>query len=182
MADPERLDERFRDQDGTPDDEQIRRFCAAAQAAGLSVMTDLVINHTADNARLAARAARPVHEGARRLDHAPGAVDPDDPSIRTVWGDLAELDYHTPAARDELTRIWGAYVARLQALGVAGFRCDAAYKVPPETWRVLIGAGQGPRPRLPVRRRDPGLHLRGGAAPRRAPASTTCSTPSPGGT
>ncbi|MCJ2140377.1 maltotransferase domain-containing protein [Methylobacterium sp. E-066] len=143
VADPERLDERFRDQDGTPDDEQIRRFCAAAEAAGLSVMTDLVINHTADNARLALE--RPdlfMKEPDGSIMH-PGAVDPDDPSIRTVWGDLVELDYHTPAARDELTRIWGAYVARLQALGVAGFRCDAAYKVPPETWRVLIGEAKG---------------------------------------
>ncbi len=52
VADTDHLDERLRDQDGTPDDEQIRRFCAAARAAGISVMTDLVINHTADNARL----------------------------------------------------------------------------------------------------------------------------------
>lgn len=146
VADPERLDERFRDPDGTPDDAQIQRFCAAAQALGLSVMTDLVINHTADNARLATE--RPdlfMKESDGSIMH-PAAVDPDDPSIRTVWGDLAELDYHTPAARDELTRIWGAYVARLQDLGVAGFRCDAAYKVPPETWRVLIGEAKGRDP------------------------------------
>ncbi len=146
VADPERLDERFRDPDGTPDDAQIQRFCAAAQALGLSVMTDLVINHTADNARLATE--RPdlfMKESDGSIMH-PAAVDPDDPSIRTVWGDLAELDYHTPSARDELTRIWGAYVAHLQGLGVAGFRCDAAYKVPPETWRVLIGEAKGRDP------------------------------------
>lgn len=96
VADPDRLDERFRDPDGTPDDEQIRRFCTAAEALGLSVMTDLVINHTADNARLATE--RPdlfMKEPDGSIMH-PAAVDPDDPSIRTVWGDLAELDYHTP--------------------------------------------------------------------------------------
>ncbi len=103
MADTDRIDERLRDQDGTPDDEQIRRFCAAARAAGIAVMTDLVINHTADNARLVQE--RPdlfMREPDGSIMH-PAAVDPDDPSIRTVWGDLAELDYHSPAARQALT-------------------------------------------------------------------------------
>ncbi len=142
VADTDRLDERLRDEDGTPDDEQIRRFCAAARAAGISVMTDLVINHTADNARLVQE--RPdlfMREPDGSIMH-PAAVDPDDPSIRTVWGDLAELDYHSPAARQALTEIFSAYVARMQDLGVGGFRCDAAYKVPPEVWRVLIAAAK----------------------------------------
>jgi len=142
VADTARLDERLRDQDGTPDDEQIRRFCAAARAAGIGVMTDLVINHTADNARLVHE--RPdlfMREPDGSIMH-PAAVDPDDPSIRTVWGDLAELDYHSPAARQALTEIFAGYVARMQDLGVGGFRCDAAYKVPPEVWRVLIAAAK----------------------------------------
>src|SRR5436309_9130707 len=48
VADLDALDERFRDRDGTPDDEQITRFCRAAESHGVSVMSDLVINHTAD--------------------------------------------------------------------------------------------------------------------------------------
>ncbi|MFX4790259.1 hypothetical protein ABTB87_23560, partial [Acinetobacter baumannii] len=70
----------------------------------------------------------------------PAAIDPDDPSKRTVWGDLIELDYHSDHARGELVRIFDGYIARLQRLGVRGFRCDAAYKVPPDVWRALIQA------------------------------------------
>ncbi len=44
--------------------------------------------------------------------------------------------------RTALTELWNGYIARLQALGVAGFRCDAAYKVPPDVWRSLIGAAK----------------------------------------
>ncbi len=146
VADTDRIDGRLRDEDGTPDDEQIRRFCAAARAAGIAVMTDLVINHTADNARLVQD--RPdlfMREPDGTIMH-PAAVDPDDPSIRTVWGDLAELDYHSPAARQALTEIFAAYVAKMQDLGVGGFRCDAAYKVPPEVWRGLIGAAKAKDP------------------------------------
>ena len=139
VADPERLDDRFRDQDGTSDDDQIRRFCAAAEANGLSVMTDLVINHTANDGRLARDRPDLFMKEADGSIASPAAIDPDDPTVRTVWGDLAELDYHSEGPRNELTRIWDAYIAHLQALGVSGFRCDAAYKVPPETWRALIG-------------------------------------------
>jgi starch synthase (maltosyl-transferring) len=142
VADIDRLDERFRDHDGTPDDEQIRRFCAAAEAHGLSVMTDLVVNHTAKDGPLARERPDLFVRDAEGNIESPAAVDPDDPSIRTVWGDLAELDYHAEPARSELTKLWAAYINRLQDLGVRGFRCDAAYKVPPEVWRTLIGAAK----------------------------------------
>ncbi|MFC6050918.1 alpha-amylase family glycosyl hydrolase, partial [Methylobacterium hispanicum] len=146
VADPDRLDERFRDADGRSDDDQIRDFCAAAEASGLKVMTDLVINHTANDGTLARERPDLFLKDADGTIASPFAVDPDDPTKRTVWGDLAELDYHAEHARHELTRIWGAYVAKLQGLGVRGFRCDAAYMVPAETWRVLIGE---------AKRRDP---------------------------
>lgn len=142
VADPDRLDERFRDQDGTSDDEQIRRFCAAASAQGLSVMTDLVINHTAMDGPLAAQRPDLFVKDAEGNIESPYAVDPDDPSKRTVWGDLAELDYHAEASRRELTGLWSAYVNRLQDLGVRGFRCDAAYKVPATVWRDVIAAAK----------------------------------------
>ncbi|HEX8417184.1 MAG TPA: maltotransferase domain-containing protein, partial [Methylobacterium sp.] len=142
VADPDRLDDRFRDADGTPDDEQIRRFCAAARGHGLSIMTDLVINHTAKDGPLANDRPDLFVRDAEGNIESPAAVDPDDPSIRTVWGDLAELDYHAEPARSELTKIWAAYINRLQDLGVRGFRCDAAYKVPAGVWRVLIDAAK----------------------------------------
>ena len=146
VADPDRLDERFRDRDGTSDDEQIRRFCAAASALGLGVMTDLVINHTAMDGPLASQRPDLFLRDAEGRIESPYAVDPDDPSIRTVWGDLAELDYHSETSRKELTALWSGYINRLQDLGVGGFRCDAAYKVPADVWRDLIGSAKALEP------------------------------------
>ncbi|NEU11745.1 DUF3416 domain-containing protein [Methylobacterium sp. BTF04] len=146
VADTDRLDARFRDADGTSDDEQIRRFCAAAGALGLNVMTDLVVNHTAKDGALARDRPDLFLRDADGEIESPYAVDPDDPSIRTVWGDLAELDYHSEAARHELTALWAGYINRLQDLGVGGFRCDAAYKVPALVWRDLIGAAKAVEP------------------------------------
>src|SRR4051812_3366619 len=146
VKDPYRLDERFRDEGAGSDDDQIQGFVEDAASHGLKVMTDLVINHTADNALLALE--RPdvyVRDAEGNIEH-PAAVDPDDPTIRTVWGDLAELNYQDPDAKRFLIPYWDAYVAHMQQLGVKGFRCDAAYKVPPDVWRALIG---------PAKERDP---------------------------
>ena len=146
VKDPFRLDPRFRDQDGGDDDEQIRRFVRDAQAVHLSVMTDLVINHTAKDAHLALERPDLFQRDEVGELASPFAVDPDDPTKKTVWGDLAELDYHDAQARAALIPYWDGYIARLQALGVKGFRCDAAYKVPPEVWEQLISAAKGRDP------------------------------------
>ena len=139
IRDPFRLDPRFRDADAGDDDGQIRAFAEDAASHGLKVMADLVINHTANDARLVAERPDVYDRDENGGIRAPFAVDPDDPSIVTVWGDLAELSYREPSAKEFLLGYWDGYVARLQALGIRGFRCDAAYKVPPDVWRHLIG-------------------------------------------
>ncbi len=147
IRDPFRLDPRFRDEGAGSDDDQIRAFAEDAASHGLRVMTDLVINHTADDALLARE--RPdvyVRDEAGSIA-SPFAVDPDDPTKKTVWGDLAELDYHQDEARGFLVPYWENYIAHFQGLGIRGFRCDAAYKVPPDVWRTLIASAKG---------RDPG--------------------------
>jgi starch synthase (maltosyl-transferring) len=146
IKDPFRLDPRFRDPNGESDDAQIARFLTEAASHGLKVMTDLVINHTAKDAVLTQK--RPevfVRDEAGKLV-SPYAVDPVDPSVRTEWGDLAELDYHREDARAFLIGYWDDYLAHLQDLGVKGFRCDAAYKVPAEVWEPLIGAAKARGP------------------------------------
>ncbi len=125
-------------------------------------MTDLVVNHAANDGRLAHERPDLFVRDASGAPVSPHAVDPDDPSKITVWGDLAEFDYVEAGPRTALTELWDGYIARLQALGVAGFRCDAAYKVPPDVWRSLIGAAKQRDHAALLRRRDPGLHLRGG--------------------
>jgi starch synthase (maltosyl-transferring) len=139
IRDPFRLDRRFRDERAGGDDDQIRAFAEDAASHGLKVMADLVINHTANDARLVEERPDVYDRDESGGIRSPFAVDPDDPSIVTVWGDLAELSYREPKAKDFLLHYWDGYVARLQALGIRGFRCDAAYKVPPEVWRHLIG-------------------------------------------
>ncbi|HKH32741.1 MAG TPA: maltotransferase domain-containing protein [Beijerinckiaceae bacterium] len=139
IRDPFRLDPRFRDERAGSDDDQIRAFAEDAASRGLKVMADLVINHTANDARLVEERPDVYDRDETGGVRSPFAVDPDDPSIVTVWGDLAELSYREPSAKDFLLQYWDGYVARLQAQGIRGFRCDAAYKVPPEVWRHLIG-------------------------------------------
>jgi starch synthase (maltosyl-transferring) len=138
IRDPFRLDPRFRDEGAGQDDDQIRAFAEDAASHGLKVMADLVINHTANDAHLVQERPDVYDRDEEGGIRAPFAVDPDDPSIVTVWGDLAELSYREPEAKDFLLGYWDQYVERLQGLGIRGFRCDAAYKVPPEVWRHLI--------------------------------------------
>ena len=141
-----RLDPRFRDPEGGSDDDQVRAFVDIARGHGLKVMADLVINHTSKDAVLATERPDAFLRNAWGELESPYAVDPDDPTKRTVWGDLAELDYATPAAREFLLGYWDAYLARMQGLGIQGFRCDAAYKVPPDAWRELIGKAKARDP------------------------------------
>lgn len=127
--------------DGTPD-EQLKRFVTAAKDHGVAVMMDLVVNHTAKDSVLAAKHPQWfLHEHDGSLA-SPFAVDPGNPSNKTVWADLAELDYGERPERAEMLRYFGDVIRHYVSLGVMGFRCDAAYKVPKDVWRVLVSAGR----------------------------------------
>ena len=130
----------------------LRRFTASAQHAGLKVMMDLVINHTAHDALLAQEHPewyRREPDGSLRLAR---AIDPVDPTKVTIWEDLAELDFDSPQARAALTEYWIGYVRSYARLGFTGFRCDAAYQVPEEVWRRIIA---------PVKQAMPGVQFFG---------------------
>lgn len=141
VADPQALDPRFA-MPGKDGDTAIREFCAAAAKSKLRIMTDLVVNHTARDAALATDKPHLFRRDAEGHIESPYAIDPVDPNVRTVWGDLAELDWENEAARAELLPYWDSYVAHQQSLGVKGFRCDAAYKLPPAVWQQLISAAR----------------------------------------
>jgi len=69
----------------------------------------------------------------------PYAIDPADANKITIWGDLAELDYSENAIyRDDLVNYFIDVLDFYLDLGIDGFRCDAAYKVPPDIWNMLI--------------------------------------------
>ncbi|OFW82952.1 MAG: hypothetical protein A2018_00140 [Alphaproteobacteria bacterium GWF2_58_20] len=115
----------------------IRRFVAAAKDHGLSVMMDMVINHTAKDSLLAE--TRPqwfAHDEDGQL-HSPRAVDPGDTNNVTIWGDLAEIDWRAPDFRDEKIAYFQARMAASAELGISGFRYDAAYKLPSDILRTL---------------------------------------------
>jgi starch synthase (maltosyl-transferring) len=127
---------------GTSDksaDELIQGFIKAAEDRGLTVMMDLVINHTAIDSPLTEE--KPhwyVHEEDGSIAH-PYAVDPGDTKhTKTVWVDLAEIDFTDRPARQEIIDYFTEVVAYYVKLGVRAYRCDAAYKVPGKVWRTLF--------------------------------------------
>ena len=113
---------------------------------GLSVMMDLVVNHTSKDNPLVTRHP----EWFRRVESgavvSPSAMDPADARKITVWGDLAEVDNEASPDRDGLWAFWEELVRRSVDLGFTGFRCDAAYKVPSALWRRLASAARGRAP------------------------------------
>ena len=105
---------------------------------GLAPMVDLVLNHTAIDSSLVTKHPDWYMQDDQGQVQNPYAVDPDDPSKKTVWGDLAEIDNCDSPDREHLWEFWWQLVDRYLELGFQGFRCDAAYKVPVELWRFLI--------------------------------------------
>jgi len=123
-------------------DALLKHFTAAAADAGLEVIMDLVINHTAKDSPLVKQ--HPdwyAHDDTGQV-RSPYAVDLDDPNKITVWEDLAELDYGERPARREMLDYWDALAAHYAKLGFRGFRCDAAYKVPGAAWQELIASAR----------------------------------------
>ena len=134
-----RLNPRFRVA-GRDDDAAICGFAEDAASHGLRVMMDLVINHTARDAPLTSE-----HPGWYLRDRrgklvSPSATDPADPTNVTVWTDLAELNYAPRPERTRMVAYFADVVRHYAQLGIAGFRCDAAYNVPADVWSALIGA------------------------------------------
>jgi starch synthase (maltosyl-transferring) len=126
--------------------EPLREFLVEARALGLPVMMDLLVNHTSRDSPLAAQHPSWFRRTPQGELVSPFAVDPDDPNIITVWGDLAEVDNAAAPDRWALWEFWAGIVANALDLGFAGFRCDAAYMVPAELWRFLIGRAKEMRP------------------------------------
>jgi starch synthase (maltosyl-transferring) len=127
------------------DDDLLRAFTAAAAGHGLRVIMDLVVNHTAKDSELAAHRPQWFARGDGGEMRSPSTVDPADPARKTVWGDLAELDYRAPQ-KDEIIAYFADLVRHYVGIGFGGFRCDAAYKVPAEVWRRLIVAARSQDP------------------------------------
>jgi starch synthase (maltosyl-transferring) len=118
--------------------EEMEQVLREISFLGLRVVTDLVINHTAIDCPLALEHPswyKKDEDG--NLEH-PSAIDPADSRNVTVWGDLYEIDNEKSEDKEALWKYWEALVETQVLMGVRGFRCDAAYKVPSELWKRLI--------------------------------------------
>jgi hypothetical protein len=117
--------------------EQFQRVLDAAHANGLRFMMDLVINHTAFDSVMATEHPdwfMKTEDGS--LKH-PGCMDGE---TWVEWGDLVQVDNADSPEREGLWRYWLGMMRHYLAMGVDGFRCDAAYHVPTELWKFLIPA------------------------------------------
>jgi len=125
---------------------QIADFAAYAEEKGISVMMDLVVNHTSKDSLL-------VEDHPEWFEHehdgslvSPGAIDPADARKKTVWADLAAIDFTERPERTAIVTYFQGMVRHFAALGIRGFRCDAAYKVPNDVWEPIIRAAREVRP------------------------------------
>jgi starch synthase (maltosyl-transferring) len=121
-------------------------YLAESSRLGVPVMMDLVVNHTSKDSPLIAEHPEWFVRDERGEVVSPFAVDPDDPTRKTVWGDLAEVDNAGTPDREGLWAFWSQLVRRSLEMGFAGFRCDAAYMVPAELWKHLIATARAVNP------------------------------------
>ena len=140
------LDKAFRGRARKSSDDLIRRFVGAAEKRGIGVMTDLVINHTARDGRVPKEHPQWFRREKDGSLMAPFALDPGGSGKKTVWRDLAEIDYDERPERREIIDYFSDVVRHYLDIGVRGFRCDAAYKVPNAVWRALIDRAKATHP------------------------------------
>ena len=117
------------------EEEQFRNVLEEARRLGLQVMIDLVINHCAIDSPL----TREHPEWfVREPDGRVAKAWCEHNRKKVVWNDLAQIDhYHSPDP-EGLYGYCLSVVEYLLKLGLDGFRCDAAYKVPRKFWKRLI--------------------------------------------
>ncbi|MDR0331784.1 MAG: hypothetical protein LBH93_08770 [Chitinispirillales bacterium] len=116
----------------------LKEFVEKCKGSGVEVYMDLVINHTANESPLVKQHPRWYkHDEDGSVAH-PFAIDPGCPGSKTVWGDLSEIEFENNPDLAAMKKYWDDAVAFYQELGINGFRCDAAYKVPRSTWEPLI--------------------------------------------
>lgn len=124
-------------------EKELAIFIAECEKHGLLVMMDLVINHTASDSNLTTLHPNWYKKDDEGKIKSPGAWDNGE---WISWGDLAEIDNENSEDKDELWKYWQVLVEYNIKLGFKGFRCDAAYLVPPELWEKIIKTAKDKNP------------------------------------
>lgn len=120
----------------------INRFLDSCRKHELDLIVDLVINHTAIDSVLTDEHPEWYLRDDEGTLKSPSAIDPEDASKVTVWGDLATIDNENSTGREKLWDYWDGLIGFLQKKGIRGFRCDAAYQVPVKLWKRLISSAK----------------------------------------
>jgi len=116
-------------------EQQLQDVMKEAQARGLKMMIDLVINHCAIDSTLTRE--RP-HWFVREKDGRIANAGCQHNQEKVVWRDLAQIEHRHPSDPEGLSRHCLSIVEHLINQGFKGFRCDAAYQVPRKFWQRLL--------------------------------------------
>lgn len=118
-----------------PPKDQVRSMITTANALGLNMMVDLVINHCSVDSELIDQ-----HPEWFLWEKSGRVANPscDENGKKVVWKDLAKFDHKHTKDKEGLFQFFLKTVDFLVNLGFKGFRCDAAYQVPKSLWKRLI--------------------------------------------
>jgi predicted glycogen debranching enzyme len=108
--------------------EQFIELVDAVHARGARLLLDIAINHTGWAASLHGSHPQWLARETDGQIETPGAWG-------VVWADLTRLDYDNHDLWPYMADVFLTWCRR----GVDGFRCDAGYMIPMQTWRYLIG-------------------------------------------
>ncbi|MGN0852790.1 MAG: amylo-alpha-1,6-glucosidase [Kiritimatiellia bacterium] len=114
------------DDHATPLD-QFRELADAVHAKGGLLFVDLPANHTGWAATLQTHHPHWYRRAADGRFVSPGAWG-------VTWADLVELDYANPGLRAYMADVFLFWCRQ----GVDGFRCDAGYMIPADTWTYIV--------------------------------------------
>ncbi|MBN1610482.1 MAG: hypothetical protein JW940_27885 [Polyangiaceae bacterium] len=114
--------------------EQLREAVQQARGVGLSMMTDLVVNHSASDGPL----TRTHPEWFVRENGKIANAFCVEKGEKKYWMDLALFDHKKTSDPEGLFDYFVRVVELLLELGFRGFRCDAAYQVSSAFWKRLI--------------------------------------------
>jgi cyclomaltodextrinase len=121
------------------DEADFDELVARASDRGLAVMLDGVFNHVGRDHPLVHAAVGDGSGSLVRLEEVDGVLVP------RPWeghGDLAELDHSDPRVADLVVDVMTHWLRR----GIAGWRLDVAYAVPPQFWRDVLARVRAEHP------------------------------------
>lgn len=116
------------------DAEQFKAALQTAHKLGLSVIVNLVINHCAYDSPLVSKQPQWFKRDNGQVAH-PYCVENGE---KIFWFDLAQFDHQHSSDQEGQYKYFISVIEHLIALGVDGFRCDAAYQIPKRLWTRII--------------------------------------------